>query len=133
MLLKVAHDLGILFGTQSTENKNHTHEHDGNHDHNQEKNKTHQHGSDVHGMTAQNQEITSIAPNVNNSHQMENNTKINQSKERPIEVKKKSVNWSDYFGIDKRKKKSTFMPKPGSQNQDDEWFLERYYKVKSNS
>ncbi|XP_051163610.1 midasin isoform X2 [Leptopilina boulardi] len=126
---KVAHDLGILFGTQSTENKNHTHEHDGNHDHNQEKNKAHQHGSDVHGMTAQNQEITSIAPNVNNSHQMENNTKINQSKERPIEVKKKSVNWSDYFGIDKRKKKSTFMPKPGSQNQDDEWFLERYYKT----
>ncbi|XP_043480540.1 uncharacterized protein LOC122510157 [Leptopilina heterotoma] len=127
---KVAHDLGILFGTQSTtENKNHTHEH-ANHDHNQEENnKLHQQGKSE--MTGKNQETTSVASIVN-SHQkgqQENITKINQSKERPIEVKKKSVNWSDYFGIDKRKKKSTFMPKPGSQNQDDEWFLERYYKT----
>lgn len=123
--------MGILFGTQSTtENKNNTtHEH-ANHDHNLEQNsKHHQQGKSE--MTGKNQETTSVASIVN-SHQKgqeENITKINQSKERPIEVKKKSVNWSDYFGIDKRKKKSTFMPKPGSQNQDDEWFLERYYKV----
>lgn len=121
--------MGVLFGTQSNGNKNLTHEHSNHdHDHNQDKNKAHQHGSDVHGMTAQN-EMSSTAPSVtpNPKGQKENATKI--TKERPIEVKKKSVNWSDYFGIDKRKKKSTFMPKPGSQNQDDNWFLERYYKV----
>ena len=132
--LKVAQDLGSLFGTQSSEKHNHTHEHGGHdHDHNQdhEHDHAHQHESEVHGMSGHNHEVTSAAPSVTPlpKGQKENMTKITKSKERSIEVKKKSVNWSDYFGIDKRKKKSTFLAKPGSQDQDDEWFLERYYKV----
>lgn len=46
-----------------------------------------------------------------------------------IEVKKKSVDWSQYFGIDRRKKKAALLARPGSQDEDDEWMLQRYYKV----
>ena len=125
--LKVAQDLGSLFGTRSNENNNYTQEHDHNHNRDHD----HHHGAEVHGMSGHNQEVTSPAPSVtpNPKGQKENITKAGKQKEQSIEVKKKSVNWSDYFGIDRRRKKSTLLAKPGSQDQDDEWFLERYYKV----
>jgi hypothetical protein len=56
--------------------------------------------------------------------------------ESPLEIKKKSINWSDYFGIDKRRKKtgpngSRNDSKPTSSNHplDSEWLLNRYYKT----
>lgn len=42
---------------------------------------------------------------------------------------KKSVDWSEYFGIDRRRKKAEFLARPGSTEQDDEWLLQRYYKT----
>ncbi|KAF7385539.1 hypothetical protein HZH68_013969 [Vespula germanica] len=60
--------------------------------------------------------------------QKENVTKINTSKGKDIEMKKKSTDWSQYFGIDRRKKKTTFLARPGTQDQDDEWMLQRYYE-----
>ncbi|XP_044741752.1 uncharacterized protein LOC123302743 [Chrysoperla carnea] len=48
-----------------------------------------------------------------------NNNKKNQTKTKSdnLNIKKKSIDWSNYFGIDKRKKKST------PQN---EWIIEQY-------
>jgi hypothetical protein len=60
---------------------------------------------------------------------------MNQA-EPPLEIKKKSINWSDYFGIDRRRKKTG---QNGSRNDskatssnhplDNEWLLNRYYKT----
>lgn len=52
-----------------------------------------------------------------------------ETKSKSIQVRKKSVDWSQYFGIDRRKKKATFTAGQGTQNQDDEWMLQRYYEV----
>lgn len=45
------------------------------------------------------------------------------SQHKSLRVSKKSVDWSNYFGIDKRRKKSTV--KPGN----DEWLLDQYLKA----
>ncbi|XP_018329514.1 uncharacterized protein LOC108739907 isoform X2 [Agrilus planipennis] len=42
------------------------------------------------------------------------------SKQTPLHIEKKSINWSDYFGIDKRKP---------SSDLDNEWLIERYHKA----
>lgn len=107
---KVAQDLGALFGTQTTNPHNHTHDHDQDH------------------AEQYNHESTSEAPKVTATPkgQKENATKV--SKPKSIEVRKKSVDWSQYFGIDRRKKKATFTAGRGTQNQDDEWMLQRYYE-----
>lgn len=56
-----------------------------------------------------------------------------------LDIKKKSINWSDYFGIDRRRKKTG--PK-GSGNEartsndhpiDDEWLFNQYYKAYATS
>lgn len=117
---KVAQDLGALFGTQSTlDSRNYTRPHE--HDHNHEHNHDHEHARITD---------TSEAPKVTPAPkgQKENATKISKSKGKAIEVKKKSVDWSQYFGIDRRKKKATFLARPGTQDQDDEWMLQRYYE-----
>ncbi|XP_076757892.1 uncharacterized protein LOC143427546 [Xylocopa sonorina] len=123
---KVAQDLGTLFGTQSTDNQNrsyvHSHDHEHGHDH------SHDHDHDREHGNQGNNEGTSEAPKVTPAPkgQKENVTKLGKSK--TIEVRKKSVDWSQYFGIDKRKKKATLVPGEGTQNQDDEWMLQRYYQ-----
>lgn len=43
--------------------------------------------------------------------------------DKPIEIKKKSIDWSDYFGLDRRKK--------SENNLDNEWLMERYHKAVS--
>lgn len=42
-------------------------------------------------------------------------------REKPLQIKKKSVDWSDYFGLDRRKKSS----KP--EDLDKEWLIARYH------
>lgn len=42
---------------------------------------------------------------------------------KPLEISKKSVNWSEYFGIDRRRKKSL------SNSINDEWLLNQYLKA----
>jgi hypothetical protein len=56
--------------------------------------------------------------------------------ESPLEIKKKSINWSDYFGIDRRRKKTgpngsrnDSKPTSISHPLDSEWLLNRYYKT----
>lgn len=127
----MAQDLGGLFGTQSTEPVNHTHDHDHDHehdhihDHNHAKIDGHSEHAHEHSST---ETTTSSAggKNVKESLAKANKT---TNKERPIEVKKKSVDWSQYFGIDRRKKKSVYMARPGTQDQDDEYLLQKYYEV----
>lgn len=45
------------------------------------------------------------------------------SKSEPFEIKKKSIDWSDYFGLDRRKKSDSDLDK--------EWLMERYHKAVS--
>lgn len=45
-------------------------------------------------------------------------------KPEPLDIKKKSINWSDYFGLDRRKKS-------GNNDMDKEWLMERYHKAVS--
>ncbi|XP_069673840.1 uncharacterized protein [Periplaneta americana] len=54
--------------------------------------------------------------------------------ETPLDIKKKSINWSDYFGIDRRRKKAG--PNGGEKESipvehpvDNEWLLNQYYKT----
>ncbi|XP_076671181.1 uncharacterized protein LOC143370235 isoform X2 [Andrena cerasifolii] len=130
---KVAQDLGALFGTQSTGSLNHTHEHDHDHshdhdhDHNHDHDHDHDHSHD-HDHEKTKHESSSEPPKVSlpSKGQKENATK--QGKSKSIEVRKKSVDWSQYFGIDRRRKKATFLAGQGTQNQDDEWMLQRYYE-----
>ncbi|KAK0180499.1 hypothetical protein PV327_006132 [Microctonus hyperodae] len=42
---------------------------------------------------------------------------------------KKSIDWSEYFGIDRRRKKTELLARPGTQDQDDEWLLQKYYTI----
>lgn len=139
---KVAQDLGALFGTHDfTDSHNHTHksDHDHDHDHNHERkqeldqnhehkheNQTHDHKHDHESKTETSSKITPFLKG-----QKENAT--NMAKSKFVQVRKKSVDWSQYFGIDRRKKKATFTAGQGTQNQDDEWMLQRYYEVYRNN
>lgn len=120
----MAQDLGALFGTQSSEPVNHTHDHDHD-DHDHEEN---HHDHDHHDHN------TSEAPTVKTTSKSNINTKEiigkeNKNKERKIEVTKKSVDWSQYFGLDRRRKKAIYVGKPDSQDQDNEYLLQKYYEV----
>jgi len=130
--------LGALFGTQPTDTHNHTHksdrehehehehghehDHDHDHDHNHDHDHDHDHG---HGHENTSEAPLKVTPSAKDRKQ--NDTKAAKSKF--LQVRKKSVDWSQYFGIDRRKKKATFMAGQGTQNQDDEWMLQRYYEV----
>nr|CAD7428779.1 unnamed protein product [Timema monikensis] len=62
-------------------------------------------------------------------------------KDTPIEIKKKSIDWSDYFGIDRRRKKTGSIINNESEFRknknsiDDDWLLNQYYRtlVKTNN
>ncbi|XP_063218523.1 uncharacterized protein LOC134528786 isoform X2 [Bacillus rossius redtenbacheri] len=41
----------------------------------------------------------------NNENRTEDHSVVSQQDDGPIEIKKKSIDWSDYFGIDRRRKK----------------------------
>lgn len=60
---------------------------------------------------------TTLTPKTKEDNISEN--KVGE-KEKPIQIKKKSIDWSDYFGIDKRKK---------ANNLGNEWLMERYHKA----
>lgn len=45
----------------------------------------------------------------------------NSAKEEPLQIKKKSIDWSDYFGYDRKKK--------SDGDIDNEWLMERYHKA----
>ena len=47
----------------------------------------------------------------------------------PLGIKKKSINWSEYFGIDRRRKKTG---STSSNPVNDEWLLNQYYKTFAN-
>nr|QTE34469.1 pacifastin [Cataglyphis nodus] len=132
---KVAQDLGALFGTQSTDTHNHTHKSDHSHEHDHEHIPKHDHVHDHvhdhdhehehdHGHESTSETPPKVTPPPKD--QKENATK--QVKSKFIQVRKKSVDWSQYFGIDRRKKKATFTAGHNTQNQDDEWMLQRYYE-----
>ncbi|XP_057657758.1 uncharacterized protein LOC130894789 [Diorhabda carinulata] len=49
-------------------------------------------------------------------------TPVSMIIEKPLQIKKKSIDWSDYFGLDRRKKSSD------PDDLDKEWLIERYHK-----
>ncbi|XP_014471643.1 PREDICTED: uncharacterized protein LOC106742847 isoform X2 [Dinoponera quadriceps] len=141
---KVAQDLGALFGTQSTDAHNrtyksehdhdhdhdhahehgHDHDHDHDHVHNHDQDRDHDHNHD-HGHE---EGATGTPLNATSVPKSQKESAMKTAKSKFVQVRKKSVDWSQYFGIDRRKKKATFMAGPGTQNQDDEWILQRYYE-----
>lgn len=44
--------------------------------------------------------------------------------DKPLDVKKKSIRWADYFGVDKRKMKSAGYPAVS-----DDWLVDQYMKA----
>ncbi|XP_012274531.1 uncharacterized protein LOC105696547 [Orussus abietinus] len=123
---KVAQDLGALFGTETTKNhsesQEHDHGHEGDHNRTQTNAQDHDH--------AHRHDQTSESPNETTPAKGQKDvTTSPKPKERSIKVQKKSVDWSQYFGIDRRKKKAALLARPGTQNQDYEWLLQRYYKT----
>lgn len=145
--LKVAQDLGALFGTQSTDVRNHTHKSDHDHKHDHEHDDGHEHGHDHdhnhdhdhdnhdhghdygHGHENSSEAPSKVTPS--SKDQKENDTNNKGDKSKFLQVRKKSVDWSQYFGIDRRKKKAAFRAGQDTQNQDDEWMLQRYYEVRN--
>jgi hypothetical protein len=60
--------------------------------------------------------------------------------ETPLDIKKKSINWSDYFGIDRRRKKTGPNDSVNDSHAtskdnsiDDEWLLNKYHKTYATS
>lgn len=49
---------------------------------------------------------------------------LNQANGEPLNIRKKSIDWSNYFGIDRRKKKSESYGNGGAVNND--WMIKRY-------
>ena len=61
---------------------------------------------------------TTTAPNTTQTPGQKEQTGINSSL-KPVDVKKKSINWSDYFGIDRRKKSA-------DSEFNNEWLARKY-------
>ncbi|XP_011302825.1 uncharacterized protein [Fopius arisanus] len=123
---KVVQDLGALFGPQASEmNKTQVQkvQSKSNHVHGMDHMQPHTSERPVSFTT----DITSTTFRQDNTK--EKGTKPGKTKEHLIEIKKKSVDWSQYFGIDRRRKKASLLARPGTQEQDDEWMLQRYYKT----
>ncbi|XP_049787714.1 uncharacterized protein LOC126191042 [Schistocerca cancellata] len=95
-------------GTKSAHNRTSGPREEGNH-------KSHAHGTSLHMEKETAEPITM--------------SKI----QTPLEIKKKSIDWSDYFGIDRRRKKTapeTVETKDGDGNMiDDNWLLNQYYRT----
>lgn len=126
--------MDTLFGTQSrnghnnTYNSDHTHDdmHDQKHEHTHGQNHDHNHDHTERHIEKNSSEIP---PKVTTSREDQNKNATKSDKSKLLQIRKKSVDWSQYFGIDRRKKKATFMAGQGTQDQDDEWMLQRYYEV----
>ncbi|XP_036142894.1 uncharacterized protein LOC105829650 isoform X1 [Monomorium pharaonis] len=133
---KVAQDLGALFGPPDSHNHTHKSDHDHvhnkqepenkSHDHKHEPSQTHDHEHEHGGHEGKSEAPPKVTPSSPKG-QKENATKTAASS-KFIQVRKKNVDWSQYFGIDRRRKKATFTAGQGTQNQDDEWMLQRYYE-----
>lgn len=112
--MQVAENLGGLFGQQSAEvNHTHDHEHVGEHIHS-----SHESG---HNRSHARHEQTDFK--LKNSKDVQKNT------ERPIAIQKKSVDWSQYFGLDRRRKKAVYMARPDTREEDERYLLQKYYEV----
>ncbi|KAF5297160.1 hypothetical protein FQR65_LT10059 [Abscondita terminalis] len=60
--------------------------------------------------------------NQKNENHSENKEILpNAGKDEPLQIKKKSIDWSDYFGYDRKKKYDGDI--------DNEWLMERYHKA----
>ncbi|XP_045481818.1 uncharacterized protein LOC123685960 [Harmonia axyridis] len=67
-------------------------------------------------------------PEIKRSNNVKTEMKKNDTKktteeiasEKPIQISKKSIDWSDYFGLDRRKK---------SKDLDKQWMVDRYHKA----
>nr|XP_023016375.1 uncharacterized protein LOC111505746 isoform X2 [Leptinotarsa decemlineata] len=74
--------------------------------------------TDVKTTQAPKEEKTKKTKSINK----EEFTPVAPVSEKPLQIKKKSVDWSDYFGLDRRKKSEP------NNDLDKEWLMERYHK-----
>ncbi|KAK0098687.1 hypothetical protein PV326_005098 [Microctonus aethiopoides] len=140
---KVAQDLKSLFGTHTILKENSTtfsniHDHNSNHINNKMEHNYEQTNLDKykrmestatnfptgdmtkHNNDGQNEVEPTIMASMNN---IEDKSKMKKNKI------KKNIDWSEYFGIDRRRKKTELLAQPGTQDQDDEWLLQKYYTI----
>lgn len=113
---KVAHDLSSIFGHNSNRKFDNKH---GEEDKVVSKPKRTEHATE----TSKSSETTvKMATTQKPNHKLNISERADtDEKEKPIQIKKKSIDWSDYFGLDKRKKPDN--------NLDNEWLMERYHKA----
>ncbi|GLV41697.1 uncharacterized protein CBL_13364 [Carabus blaptoides fortunei] len=74
----------------------------------------------VHADGHTSQEKTTAEPKRKQVEQVSQN----QANDEPLNIRKKSIDWSNYFGIDRRKKKSESYGNGGAINND--WMIKRY-------
>ncbi|KAH0548954.1 protein PFC0760c isoform X1 [Cotesia glomerata] len=76
--------------------------------------------------------------NINNKNNNINPTTTSKAKEELTQEqvhitskKKKNIDWSQYFGIDKRMRQPnwSFAGKPETQKEDDDWLIQHYYQT----
>nr|CAH7721827.1 unnamed protein product [Callosobruchus chinensis] len=65
--------------------------------------------------------VTTIKPSKQSGDNKEQYHALSLVSQKPLQIKKKSIDWSDYFGLDRRKKSD-------SNDLDKEWLIERYHK-----
>ncbi|GJQ74434.1 hypothetical protein Trydic_g21304 [Trypoxylus dichotomus] len=113
---KVAQDLSAIFNESSNKKDGDKHEEE---DRTVTKPKRTEHATETSKSTDTTVKTTTTQkPEI--KEDISENSSIGE-KEKPIQIKKKSIDWSDYFGIDKRKK-----PDGDLGN---EWLMERYHKA----
>ncbi|XP_075210430.1 uncharacterized protein LOC142317765 [Lycorma delicatula] len=132
---KVAQEINNIFSTSGSGEKDKTkptiNESDTHEDEqiNKTKSQVNTHSTTEHEKS----NTTELGGNNEHPHYMHRRDKETGQKEesddssfsKPVDVKKKSIDWSDYFGIDRRRKKSL------NKNINDEWLLNQYLKAYS--
>ncbi|KAL3289349.1 hypothetical protein HHI36_022786 [Cryptolaemus montrouzieri] len=107
---KVLKDLSTIFAASHTNNKVQKYP-----------NKLKEVGKSEENLTNLNLSKTRTVVKVNDTKTYAKKISPKASSEKPIQISKKSIDWSDYFGLDRRKKNSDAF--------DREWLIDRYHKA----
>lgn len=134
---KVAQELSDIFSASTAHNNNNQKTYKGNEDHFESVYNNLNISSNLNNETENkvtnkfdNNNDTKIVKDMNNNHKHvlrtgQKEETVSNPLHKSLDISKKSVDWSDYFGIDRRRKKSV------NKDFDDEWLLNQYLKAYS--
>jgi hypothetical protein len=149
---KVARELNQIFSSPTTTDRSHSETHPNESAHGKESSyKTAvdtEHVATTHAPVSPNITVVSEVRDSNTTYHHDHQHRSGSEEEiveqpatmsqagTPLEIKKKSINWSEYFGIDRRRKKTgpngsgnDSKATPNNHPIDDEWLLNQYYKT----